>query len=128
MAINVKFFEGDIEKAIGAGIYGIYRLCGKEEKLLYIGESVFVMVRCSTHLYEISKGEKYLGFSKDVIENYDNTIIFRLLETEQDKEKRKAREVELIDRMKPIMQKQIKDWVKSVEEMDEEMAKLLIEK
>ena len=91
MNIKVKFFEDRFVEAIGAGIYEIYvQTNGRDEKLLYVGESVFVLVRCATHLYEIAKGNGYLGFKKEMLENSDITLIFKLLMLESDKNKRKA--------------------------------------
>ncbi len=117
MNIKVKFFEDKIVEAIGAGIYEIYVKIGSKEKLLYIGESVFVLVRCATHLYEIAKGKGYLGFTKEIIENTNITLVFKLLTLEPDTEKRKTKEKEVIKTKQPVMQSGISDRVKSVEVM-----------
>ena len=50
MKININFFHDDFINAIGAGIYEIIVSVGEKSKSLYIGESVYVMVRCSEHL------------------------------------------------------------------------------
>ena len=97
MDIKVKFFEDRFVEAIGPGIYGIYFQTNAENKeLLYVGESVFVLVRCAAHLYEIVKGDGYLGFTKEIIKDRH-----------------------------PKMQSEISDRVKSIEDMIKEMTNLL---
>ena len=96
MDIKVKFFEDKFVDAIGAGIYEIYVQTSGKEELLYVGESVFVLVRCATHLYEIVKGNGYLGFTKEMIENNNITLVFKLLISEYDKKERKAKEKDVI--------------------------------
>ena len=96
MDIKVKFFEDSFVEATGPGIYGIYFQTNTENKeLLYVGESVFVLVRCATHLYEIVKGDGYLGFTKEIIERNNITLAFELLLSESDKKRRKAKEKEI---------------------------------
>ncbi len=124
MNIEVKFFEGNLTKAIGAGIYGIYAEHNGKRELLYIGESVFVLVRCATHLYEIAKGIGYLGFSQEKL-NEDIIIEFELLLEENNRGVRKAKEKEKIKDMHPIMQSGISDRVKPVEEMIDALVKML---
>lgn len=128
MDIKVKFFEDKFVEAIGAGIYGIFvQTNTKNKELLYIGESVFVLVRCATHLYEILKGNGYLGFTEEMIESNNITLVFELLISESDKKRRKAKEKEVIKEKHPKMQSEISDRVKSIEEMIGEMANLLNE-
>ena len=126
MNIEVKFFEGSLTKAIGAGIYGIYAEHNGKKDLLYIGESVFVLVRCATHLYEIAKGIGYLGFTKEKLDD-EVTIVFELLSEEEEPNRgiRKVKEKEKIKNMHPIMQSGISDRVKSVEEMIDALVNLL---
>ena len=124
MNIEVKFFEGSLTKAIGAGIYGIYAEHNGKKDLLYIGESVFVLVRCATHLYEIAKGIGYLGFTKEKLDD-DVTIVFEWLSEERNRGIRKVKEKEKIKNMHPIMQSGISDRVKSVEEMIDALVNLL---
>ena len=125
MNFKVEFFENKFTDAIGAGIYSISVRTGDKEELLYIGESVFVLVRCATHLYEISKGEGYLGFNKESLEREDITLVFKLIDQEQDKAKRVSRETAYVKELNPRLQSGIKDRVKPVEEMIEEMTRLL---
>ena len=78
MNIKVRFFEERLVDAVGAGVYEIYAKTDNKEELFYVGESVFVLVRCATHLYEISKGKGYLGFTEEMIEKDNITLIFKL--------------------------------------------------
>ncbi len=125
--MNISFFENQIEDAIGAGIYEIYIQKDGKEDLIYIGESVFVLVRCATHLYEMKKGEGYLGSTKDFLDRSDITIVFRLLKNENDRSKRQTEETRLVKEKHPRMQSGIKDRVKSIDAMIDEMTLLLDE-
>ena len=103
MKIKVQFFEESLVDAVGAGVYEIYAKADDKEELFYVGESVFVLVRCATHLYEISKGKGYLGFDKDKIEKDNITLVFKLYDNVSSKKDRIALEKKLIDTKKPIM-------------------------
>ncbi len=97
MDIKVKFFENEFVEAIGAGIYGVsVQTSTKSKELLYVGESVFVLVRCATHLYELLKGNGYLGFTKEMIESNDITLVFELLISESDKKREKLEKNNLL--------------------------------
>lgn len=125
MNIKVKFFEENFTNAIGAGVYEIYLQTIDNEELIYVGESVFVLVRCATHLYEIAKGKGYFGFDKEQLENENITLIFKLMISESDKSKRRKIEQETIDNRKPSMQSGIRDRVKSIEDMINEITRIL---
>lgn len=125
MKMKINFFEENFTEAIKAGIYEIYLQVNEKEELLYVGESVFILVRCATHLYEIAKGNGYLGFTEDSIENENITLVFKLYETIADKETRKKTEKTLVAEKHPIMQSGISDRVKSIESMINELTNLL---
>lgn len=127
MNIKVKFFEDKIVNAVGAGIYEIYAQTDSKEELLYVGESVFVLVRCATHLYEIAKGNGYLGFTNEIIEKDNITIVFKLFDSVADIKERKEKEKEVIKLKNPKMQSGISDRVKTIENMIEEMKNFLNE-
>ena len=127
MNIKVQFFEERLVDAVGAGVYEIYAKTDNKEELFYVGESVFVLVRCATHLYEISKGKGYLGFDKEKIEKDNLTLIFKLYDNVSSKIDRTALEKELIDTKKTIMQSGIKDRVKPIEDMIDELTNFLNE-
>lgn len=125
MKMKVQFFEDSLVSAIGAGVYQIFVKTEKEEKLLYVGESVFVLVRCATHLYEISKGNGYLGFNEKIIGNANITVVFKLYKNVEQKSERVAIETELIKEAHPVMQSGIKDRVKPIEDMIKELKNIL---
>lgn len=72
-----------------------------KEELFYVDESVFVLVRYSMYLYEIVKGNGYLGFTKEILENNNITIVFILFDSILDKENRKEKEKNIIKNNHP---------------------------
>ena len=130
MDFKVEYFKENFVKAIRAGIYGIYVRKDDKDTLLYIGESVFVLERCSAHLFEITKKIGYLGFTEDTLQklqDIDATLVFKLIELNENRENRKAKEKEYIQELEPLMQSQISDRVKPVDEMIRCMENLLNE-
>lgn len=121
----MHFFEDRLVDAVGAGVYEIYAKIDGKEELFYVGESVFVLVRCATHLYEISKGKGYLGFTEEMIKKDNITLIFKLHDNIANKADRVKIENELIATKKPRMQSGIKDRVKSIEDMIDELTNFL---
>lgn len=116
MNIKIEFFQEDLIKAIGAGVYEISVHKNDKSKILYIGESVFVLVRCASHLYQLSKKPEYFGFTEETISDSSVTLKFRLLEKIDNKGLRKKREKELIKDNKPLSQSGISDYQKSIED------------
>lgn len=116
MKTKIDFFSNDIIEAIGACIYEISVEKNGQTKELYIGESVFGLVRCATHLYALKKNPEYLGFTQDTIEDSSITLRFRVIESIEDNVQRKAREKEIIKERNPLSQSQISDRQKNVEE------------
>lgn len=116
MRIKIDFFNEKMIDAIGAGIYQVSVKHNGMDEVLYIGESVFVLVRCGAHLFELKNKPEYFGFNDDSINNEDIALKFELLENIDDKKKRKHREKELIKEKNPIMQSGISDRMKTVEE------------
>jgi hypothetical protein len=116
MNISVDFFRNDLIQAIGAGIYEISIYKNNKSTVLYIGESVFVLVRCASHLYDLKKSPEYFGFTEDTIGDSSITLKFRLIENQGNSALRKKREKELIKENKPLSQSGISDHQKSVEE------------
>ena len=109
MKIKIDFFNKNIIGAIGAGIYQVSIMNNGKEEVLYIGESVFVLVRCGSHLFELKKNDETI--------NNENIILkFELLEAISNMADRKHKEKELIQKKKPILQSGISDRMKSVEE------------
>lgn len=116
MKVNIKFFQENFIKAIGAGIYEIGIEKNGSYASLYIGESVFVLVRCASHLYELKLNPAYFGFSADTINDPEITLHFKLIEENSDKASRKAQEKRLIAERKPISQSGIGDRQKPIED------------
>lgn len=112
MKINVSFFDDQLIDAIGAGIYKIYICKGKREKVLYIGESFFVLVRCAQHLFELNKKAEYFGFTDITINDSEVLLKFRLVKNINSKKDRKKQEKNLIDTEKPLIQSGISDYMK----------------
>ncbi|QJC22239.1 hypothetical protein [Arcanobacterium buesumense] len=117
MKIKIDFFSQNTVEAIGAGIYKVSVVKPNGESgVLYVGESVFVLVRCAVHLYELKKDPNYFGFTAKRIENSQITLKFELLEKIENREKRKAREKEIIKEIgKIICQSQVSDRMKGIE-------------
>ena len=88
---------------------------GKEE-ILYIGESVFVLVRCGAHLFELKKTPEYFGFNDETINNEKIILKFELLEAVDNMADRKRKEKEMIQEKNPMLQNGISNRMKSVEE------------
>lgn len=122
MKINIEFFKNDFIDAIGAGVYEIKAIYNnKDIKSVYIGESVFVLVRCATHWYELKKFPQYFGFTEETIDDENITLKFKLLKfpTDKNKEKkadRKSFEVEQIKLKRPSSQNGRADYQKEVED------------
>jgi len=116
LLIKIDFFNENIIDAIGAGIYQVSIMNNGKEEVLYIGESVFVLVRCGAHLFELQKTPEYFGFNDETINNENIILKFELLEAISNMADRKHREKELIQKKKPILQSGISDRMKSVEE------------
>lgn len=116
MNIIIQFFQRDLIPAIGAGIYEISVNKNGETRVLYIGESIFVLVRCASHLYELNKDPGYFGFTEETIMDSSVKLKFRLLERVIKRDLRKKREKELIKEKVPLTQSGISDYQKSVED------------
>lgn len=116
MNITIEFFQTDLIKAIGAGVYEISVTKHNQSEVLYIGESVFVLVRCAAHLYELNKNPTYFGFTSKTINDSSVKLKFRLIEKNNEKVLRKKKEIELIKEKKPLTQSGINDYQKSVED------------
>ncbi len=125
MNLEVEFFKDSFIDAIEAGIYGIFIKKGNTEELLYIGESVHVLKRCTEHLYDIKKGVGYLGFSGKDLGDEKLELVFKLLELNSDSSARKHNEKELINQLNPILQSGVSDRVKPDDTMIKELKNFL---
>lgn len=125
MKIGVRFFENNIVEAISGGIYKISVQANGEEELLYIGESFSMLIRCATHLYSLKKNPEYFGFTEETIDREDIVIIVEKLEKEADMKLRKDKEKKYIKDLHPIMQSEISDRMKSVDDKISALEKFL---
>ncbi len=115
MKIKIEFFTDKFIDAISAGIYEVYLKKGKKSELLYIGESVFVLLRCATHLFAFKNDCSYFGFDDNQINDEDITLVFLLHSSNFDSVQRKATEKDLIKLKSPLLQNGISDRMKTVD-------------
>lgn len=127
MKLKIEFFKEDLVDAIGAGIYEIDVYHNGKIETLYIGESIFVLVRCASHLFNMVKNPSYFGFTDNTIENSDITLNFHLLEQENDMKIRKQKEKQYIANKSPISQSGISDRQKNREQKIEALTNFLNE-
>lgn len=125
MKLNIEFFINNFIDAIGAGIYKITVKHHNKEELLYIGESVFVLVRCATHLFKFKKDPNYLGFTHESVQDEDITLKLELIETCSNTEIRKKKEKEYIKKYRPKMQSGVSDRMRPIEEKIEVLTNFL---
>lgn len=125
MNIEIDFFGNSISATIGAGIYGVYVINSGNEELLYIGESVFVLVRCATHLFNFKKNPEYFGFKKNQVDRNDIKLSFRLIKQVENLSERKGLEKELIKALNPRLQSGISDRMKPIDNKIEEITNFL---
>lgn len=125
MKVKVEFFKENFIEAIGAGIYKITAKQNNKDELLYIGESVFVLVRCATHLFELKREPRYLGFDEISINNENISLKFELIQSCNSKKERKNLEKQIINELHPIMQSGISDRMKPIDKKMEALSKFL---
>lgn len=88
------------------GIYIIkLRNLQKDESLvLYIGQSVWIMVRCAGHIYKIFKTPEYMGLEQNDLDNDNLELVVEVLESIDEKKKLRDKEREHIRKLKPLTQ------------------------
>lgn len=116
MKLKIDFFTENLVQAIGAGVYVVSVHMNGDSHFLYVGESVFALVRCAGHLYELKKRPYYFGFTDISINDPGITLKFDLVEAEDSKMLRKKIEHDLINKHKPLCQSGVGDRQKSIEE------------
>ncbi|MFA8438215.1 hypothetical protein [Pueribacillus sp. YX66] len=126
--IKINFFNNDLIKAIGSGVYEIVISKDGDSKVLYVGESVFVLVRCASHLYELKKSPEYFGFTNKTICDESITLEFRLIGNEKSKKDRKIKELDYIKKNSPLIQSGISDRMKKIEDKIESLTDFLNDK
>lgn len=116
MKIKIEFFHDEIIDALGAGIYEITITKDAKSRCLYIGESIWIFVRCAMHLYSLKNNPEYFGFTPDTINMPDTTLSFKVVDKIEDTKVRKSKEKEMIEEMDPLSQSGISDRMKSKQE------------
>lgn len=125
MNLTINFFENNLINAIGADIYEIEVQANNKVSSLYIGESIFVMVRCACHLHELKKNPKYFGFDENTINDNSITLIFKVLENDDSKLSRKEKKLSYIKKLSPLSQSKINDRQKNIEDKVEALKEFL---
>ncbi|MBU5428415.1 hypothetical protein KQI41_18660 [Tissierella pigra] len=137
--MKIIFFEtseGLDKRAAKGGIYHIELLNNNTGQAisLYIGESVWVIERCGTHLYKFFNDPNYLGLTEDDLINNNLSLRFSMLEKIDNKKSvlgkgsYKKIELEYIKDKKPLTQlrtsdRQIRDINDKVKRVQDEMKK-----
>ncbi len=127
---KIDFFSNNFIEAIGAGVYKVSIINKNGDTApLYIGESVFVLVRCATHLFEFKKNPAYFGFDEESIKNPKTTLKFELYCQIDNKKERKDCEIDLIKEtlktQEIICQNGIRDRMKGIDEKIEALNNFL---
>lgn len=111
MGINIRFFEKEHafdKRAFGKGIYVIklQKKNNPEKKpiTLYIGQSVWIIVRCAGHLYRTFKEPEYLGLTRENLEDDSLELVVQVLEAVETKENLREREKHYIRQERPLTQ------------------------
>ena len=125
MKIQIEFFKNDFLKAINDGVYEIYVEKNGKSASLYIGESVQVMVRCASHLYDLAKEPEQFGFTDETINDPEIKLVFHLLEGNEQKSTRRRSELQAIKGSRPLLQTGINDHVKRINAKIEALSQFL---
>lgn len=124
MLMNIKFFEDDLNRAIGTGVYQISIMKDGLKQSLYIGKSVYMIKRCGEHLYTLNQRPEYLGLTSDDLNNKDLYLIFEVLETEIRKDDINL-EIAAIKKHQPLTQTGISDYQCKIEKKIENVQAFL---
>lgn len=123
---KIDFFSKDLKKAIGPGIYTVSVIDEKGKNgILYVGESVYVLARCASHLYQFKKHPDYFGFTEEQISNDKLTLKFELYRTADTKKERKQIETQLIKESEILLQDKINDHMKGLEDRIQSLKEFL---
>lgn len=113
--ININFFikDGVFDKrAISKGVYSI-RLRNRDndkEIKLYVGQSVWMIVRCAGHLHRIFTEPEYMGLKVDDLDRENFELVFKVEGVAEKREELSSKERDYIEKLKPLTQGKIRDW------------------
>ncbi|CYX28413.1 TPA: hypothetical protein ACHU8D_002022 [Streptococcus suis] len=126
MNIQVQFFQNDVIKAIKGGVYQIsLQKVGGERRVLYIGESFSMLIRCAQHLYQLRKYPEYLGMTTEILHDQNLILMFEILELEEAMGVRRNKEKEYIKKCTPLLQSGLSDRMLSIPRKKEAVANFL---
>lgn len=117
--MTIDFFEteqGLDSRAVHGGVYQIELIKdGAEPICLYIGESVWISIRCGGHLYSLYEDPSYFGLTPDDLKDDKLKLKFSVLSSIEGKKGElgvglyKEQELEAITEYKPLTQLKTSD-------------------
>ncbi|HEL1616856.1 TPA: hypothetical protein VB846_000568 [Streptococcus suis] len=126
MNLQVQFFQNDVIKAIKGGVYQIsLQKDDGERRVLYIGESFSMLIRCAQHLYQHRKYPEYLGMTTETLRNQNLILMFEILELEEAMGIRRKKEKEYIKKYRPLLQSGLSDRMLPISRKKEAVANFL---
>ncbi|HEM5121825.1 TPA: hypothetical protein U1629_001591 [Streptococcus suis] len=126
MNLQVQFFQNDVIKAIKGGVYQIsLQKVDGERRVLYIGESFSMLIRCAQHLYQLRKYPEYLGMTTEILRDQNLILMFEILELEEAMGVRRNKEKEYIKKCTPLLQSGLSDRMLSIPRKKEAVANFL---
>ncbi|HFI0465706.1 TPA: hypothetical protein ACGOY9_001146 [Streptococcus suis] len=126
MHLQVQFFQNDVIKAIKGGVYQIsLQKVDGERRVLYIGESFSMLIRCAQHLYQLRKYPEYLGMTTEILRDQNLILMFEILELEEAMGVRRNKEKEYIKKCTPLLQSGLSDRMLSIPRKKEAVANFI---
>ncbi|HEM6072551.1 TPA: hypothetical protein ACHV9L_001204 [Streptococcus suis] len=126
MNLQVQFFQNDVIKAIKGGVYQIsLQKVDGERRVLYIGESFSMLIRCAQHLYQLRKYPEYLGMTTEILRDQNLILMFEILELEEAMGVRRNKEKEYIKKCTPLLQSGLSDRMLSIPRKKEAVANFI---
>ncbi|CYU47443.1 Uncharacterised protein [Streptococcus suis] len=126
MNLQVQFFQNDVIKAIKGGVYQIsLQKVDGERRVLYIGESFSMLIRCAQHLYQLRKYPEYLGMTTEILRDQNLILMFEILELEEAMGIRRKKEKEYIKKYRPLLQSELSDRMLPISRKKEAVANFI---
>ncbi|NQP42632.1 hypothetical protein HO918_06545 [Streptococcus suis] len=126
MNLQVQFFQNDVIKAIKGEVYQILlQKVDGERRVLYIGESFSMLIRCAQHLYQLRKYPEYLGMTTEILRDQNLILMFEILELEEATGIRRKKEKEYIKKYRPLLQSGLSDRMLPISRKKEAVANFI---
>ncbi|HEM4276587.1 TPA: hypothetical protein U1X82_001353 [Streptococcus suis] len=126
MNLQVQFFQNDVIKAIKGGVYQIsLQKDDGERRVLYIGESFSMLIRCAQHLYQLRKNPLYFGMNDEILRSQNLILAFEVLHEEVKMGIRRNKEKEYIKNIAPLLQSGLSDRMLPISRKKEAVANFL---